>query len=138
MIVMVYPGVTMETTISRRALLAGGAALLGRAAAREKLKVAIFSKHLQFIDGEELAKTAAELGFDGIDITVRKGGHVEPERVKQDLPKLVAIIRQQGLEVPMVTTDIADADTPFAEDVIRAASELGTRYYRFGAFKYAA
>ena len=38
----------------------------------------------------------------------------------------------------MVTTDIADADTPFAEDVIRAASELGTRYYRFGAFKYAA
>lgn len=129
----------MEPTISRRTLLAGGAALLGRtAAAKEKLKVAIFSKHLQFVEGEELAKTSAELGFDGIDITVRKGGHVEPERVKQDLPKLVATIKKQGLEVPMVTTDIADADTPFAEDVIRTASELGTRYYRFGAFKYAA
>jgi sugar phosphate isomerase/epimerase len=129
----------MEPTISRRTLLAGGAALLGRAAtAKEKLKVAIFSKHLQFVEGEELAKTSAELGFDGIDITVRKGGHVEPERVKQDLPRLVAIIKKQGLDVPMVTTDIADVETPFAEDVIRTASELGTRYYRFGAFKYTA
>jgi sugar phosphate isomerase/epimerase len=129
----------MESKISRRTLLAGGAALMGRPMpARDKLKIAIFSKHLQFVDGEELAKTAAELGFDGIDITVRKGGHIEPERVKQDLPKLVAIIRQHGLDVPMITTDIADAETPFAEDVIRTASELGARYYRFGAFKYAA
>ena len=78
----------MEPKISRRTLLAGGAALFGPAAsAKAKLKVAIFSKHLQFVDGEELAKTSAELGFDGIDITVRKGGHVEPERVKQDLPQ---------------------------------------------------
>jgi sugar phosphate isomerase/epimerase len=127
----------METSISRRSLLASGAALLARpATAREKLKIAIFSKHLQFVEGEELAKTAAELGFDGIDITVRKGGHVEPERVKQDLPKLVAIIKKNGLQVPMVTTGIADAETPFAEDVIRTASELGTHHYRFGAFKY--
>jgi sugar phosphate isomerase/epimerase len=129
----------MESKISRRTLFAGGAALLSSAVmAREKLKVAIFSKHLQFVDGDELATTAAGLGFDGIDITVRKGGHVEPERVRQDLPRLVAAIRKAGLDVPMVTTDIADASTPFAEDVIRTASELGARYYRFGAFKYAA
>ena len=124
---------------SRRTLLAGGAALLARrpASAKEKLKVAIFSKHLQFLQGEELAKGAAEIGFDGIDITVRKGGHVEPERVRQDLPPLVATIRQQGLEVPMVTTDIADAETPFAEDIVKTTAELGIRHYRFGAFKYA-
>jgi L-ribulose-5-phosphate 3-epimerase len=119
--------------------MAGAAVLLARpAAAREKLKVAIFSKHLQFVQGAELAGAAAELGFDAIDITVRKGGHVAPERVKQELPPLVATIRQRGLEVPMITTDIVDAETPFAEEIVRTASELGIRRYRFGGFKYAA
>ena len=123
--------------LSRRTLLAGGALLLARnLPAKQKLKVAIFSKHLQFVQGEELAKTAAELGFDGIDITARKGGHVEPASVARDLPPLVKVIRAQGLEVPMITTDIADTETPFAEDLLKAASALGIRYYRFGAFKW--
>jgi sugar phosphate isomerase/epimerase len=125
--------------LSRRSVLAGAAALLASsAAAREKLKVAIFSKHLQFVQGADLAKAAAELGFDGVDITVRKGGHVSPERVRQHLPPLVAALRQKGLEVPMITTEIVDADTPFAEDMVRTAAELGIRHYRFGGFKYAA
>ena len=123
--------------LSRRALLAGGALLLGgRLPAKTKLKVTIFSKHLQFVQGEDLAKTAAEIGFDAIDITARKGGHVEPASVATDLPALVNIIRAHGLEVPMITTDIADAETPFTDDLLKAASALGIRNYRFGAFKW--
>ena len=128
-----------EAHFSRRSLLAGAAALLAQSAqAAPKLKVTIFSKHLQFVQGEELAQAAASLGFEGVDITVRKGGHVAPERVKQELPGLVAAIRQHGLEVPMVTTDILDSETPFAEDIVRTAAELGIRHYRFGGFKYEA
>jgi len=128
-----------EAHFSRRSLLAGAAALLAQSAqAAPKLKVTIFSKHLQFVQGEELAQAAASLGFDGVDITVRKGGHVAPQRVKQELPGLVAAIRQHGLEVPMVTTDILDSETPFAEDIVRTAAELGIRHYRFGGFKYEA
>jgi sugar phosphate isomerase/epimerase len=128
-----------EVSLSRRSLFAGAAALLARpAGAAPKLKVAIFSKHLQFVQGAELARAAADLGFDAVDITVRKGGHVVPERVRQDLPGLVAAIRQHGLEVPMVTTDILDPETPFAEDIVRTAAELGIRHYRFGGFKYTA
>jgi sugar phosphate isomerase/epimerase len=128
-----------DSRISRRAVLAAAAALAAtpvRAAA--KLKVAIFSKHLQFVQGAELAQAAAGIGFDAIDITVRKGGHVAPERVRQDLPGLVKTIRAHGLEVPMVTTDILDAQTPYAEDIVGTAAELGVRHYRFGGFKYAA
>ncbi len=98
--------------------------------------VSIFSKHLQFLQGEALANAAATMGFDGIDLTVRKGGHVEPARVRQDLPELVSIIRDHGLQVPMVTTDIADAGSPFAEDILRTISELGIHHYRWGGFKY--
>ena len=123
--------------LSRRALLATGAALLSHPLpAKEKLKVAIFSKHLQFLQGEALAKAVADLGFDGVDITVRKGGHVEPARVAQDLPPLAAIFKQHGLEVPMITTDIVDAETPFTEDILKTMAGLGIRNYRFGAFKW--
>src|SRR5579859_2857846 len=103
-----------DYAFSRRALLSTGAALCASGmTAPPKLKVAIFSKHLQFLQGDALAAGAAEIGFDGIDLAVRKGGHIEPARVRQGLPKLVAAIRQHGLEVPMLTTDIVDADTPF-------------------------
>jgi sugar phosphate isomerase/epimerase len=141
----------MEQTngISRRSLLAGAsvaAAGLPTAGAQtvsiaptnreQKLKVAIFSKHLLFLRGAALAEGAASIGFDGIDLAVRKGGHVEPERVKQDLPGLVATIRQHGLEVPMLTTDIIDDKSPNAEDIVSTMAELGIRHYRWGGFKY--
>jgi len=100
------------------------------------LKVAIFSKHLQFVEGDELARVAAGMGFDGIDVTVRAGGHVDPARVAEDLPALVTLIRRNGLEVPMVTTDIVDAASPNAKQVLRTLSSLGIRYYRWGGFKY--
>src|SRR5258708_3001490 len=100
--------------ITRRTLLQSAAALTttpGAGAqsppqlAPPKLKISIFCKNVEFLEGEDLAKGAAEIGVEGIDLAVRKGGHVEPERVKQDLPPLVALIRQHGLEVPMLTTD---------------------------------
>jgi sugar phosphate isomerase/epimerase len=123
--------------ISRRAVLAGGALLLAPAArAKTKLKVAIFSKHLQFLKGEDLAAAAAGIGFDGVDLSLRAGGHIEPATVAMDLPALVAILRAHGLEVPMVTTAIADTETPFTEDTLKAASQLGIRNYRFGAYKW--
>ena len=106
------------------------------ARAKDRLKVAVFSKHLQFVQGDELAQAAAQIGFDGVDITLRAGGHVEPATVAKDLPALVAILRKHGLEVPMVTTGIADADTPFTEDILKAASQLGIRNYRFGDYKW--
>src|SRR5882757_7192424 len=126
------PNNNIHSAISRRTLMAGGAvagaALLGQAKAAEakaggpKPKVAIFSKHLLFLKGDALAAGAAEMGFDGIDLAVRKGGHVEPDRVREDLPKLVATIRQHGLEVPMLTTDIADTESPHAEDILKTMS----------------
>jgi sugar phosphate isomerase/epimerase len=129
-----------DYAFSRRALLSTGVALCARAAEEKaavgKLKVTIFSKHLQFLRGEALAIGAAEMGFDGIDLAVRKGGHVEPERVRQDLPNLVAIIRSHGLEVPMLTTDIVDAETPHAEDVLKVMTELGIHNYRWNNFRY--
>src|SRR5260370_35725779 len=102
---MLFFSRALERTISRRAVLAAGATLLSQARSnaadekhsKSKLKVAIFSKHLQFLAGEDLAKAAAEIGFDGIDLTVRKGGHVEADRVRKKLPRLVTCIRVHSI-----------------------------------------
>ncbi len=101
------------------------------------LKVCVFSKHLQFLDWEGMAQTAREIGFDGVDLTVRNGGHVLPERVERDLPKAAEVIRKAGLALPMVTAGIVDADSPHAESMLRTIGGLGIPCYRWGGFRYA-
>jgi sugar phosphate isomerase/epimerase len=123
------------TVVSRREMLAMGTAALAGAAEKPALpKICIFSKHLQWLNIADAATLAAEIGFDGVDITVRDGGHVQPERTAIELPKAVEAVRKAGLEVPMITTGIVDAHSPYAEDILRTASGLNIRRYRWGGF----
>lgn len=101
-----------------------------------QLPLCIFSKHLQFLDYEAMAETAAEIGFDGVDLTVRPGGHVLPENVERDLPRAVEAVRQAGLEVNMMTTRITDPKDQYTEPILKTASRLGIRYYRMGYIRY--
>src|SRR5215471_21767251 len=81
--------------IPRRDLLAaisattllGARGLPAAAATAGPLKISVFSKHFQWTNCREMAAIAKEIGFDGIDLTVRQSGHVLPERVEEDLPK---------------------------------------------------
>lgn len=96
----------------------------------------IFSKCLQFLDYEELGEAIAKIGFDGADLTVRKGGHVLPENVKVDLPRAVKALRKAGVDVPMIVTDIIDPEDKLTEHILSTASDLGIKYYRMGYFRY--
>lgn len=98
--------------------------------------ISIFSKHLQWLDYPEMAETAAELGFDGVDLTVRPGGHVLPERVTQDLPRAVKAVRDAGLEIPMISTAVTAADEEHTEAILKTAGELGIQNYRMGWIPY--
>jgi len=102
----------------------------------KKLEVCIFSKHLQFLDCKTLGEKVAEMGFDGIDLTVRAGGHVEPATVKTDLPKAVAEIEKGGSKVIMLATTIESAKNPLDVNVLEAAAACGIKYYRPAWFKY--
>ncbi|MBI4556806.1 MAG: sugar phosphate isomerase/epimerase [Candidatus Hydrogenedentes bacterium] len=103
----------------------------------KKPLVCAFSKHLQFLDYAALAKKSKELGLDGLDLTVRKGGHVEPANVARDLPRAVEAICAEGLEVPMITTNLHRGDDPDARPILEAASRLGIPYFRIGGQNYA-
>jgi L-ribulose-5-phosphate 3-epimerase len=101
-----------------------------------KNKICAFSKLFQFLNYDQLSEVFAAAGLDGIDLTVRPDGHVEPENVRVDLPKAVKAARNQGIEVYMMTTAITDAESKLNEEVLKTAASLGVKYYRLGYLNY--
>jgi len=83
-----------------------------------------------------MAEAAASLGFDGVDLTVRPGGHVLPERVRTDLPLAMQAIRKAGFSPGLMTTSILDAKQPHTEEILRVASEEGIKAYRLGYYNF--
>lgn len=97
----------------------------------------LFSKHLPQLNWQELAKTVKQLGFGGVDLTVRAQGHVLPERAAEDLPQAVAAIRKAGLSVPMITTNLLSATDPTAKPILATAGKLKIPFLKPGYYKYA-
>jgi sugar phosphate isomerase/epimerase len=100
--------------------------------AAEPFSISIFSKCLHWMGYEEMAEALAKMGFDGIDLTVRPDGHVEPLKVETDLPAVVKAAQKAGIQVTMLTTAITDPDDPLTERILKTASALGIKYYRMG------
>ncbi len=101
-----------------------------------KGQLCFFSKHLPDADWARLGKLVKQLGCDGVDLTVRPGGHVLPERATEDLPKAVAAIRAAGLSVPMITTGLLSANDPAAKPTLSTAGKLGIPFLKPGYWKY--
>ena len=96
-----------------------------------------FSKHLPNMDGPRLGRTMKTLGFDGVDLTVRPGGHIDPKRVALDLPPFVEKIRKEGVSVPMITTEILSDADPVARPTLETAAALGIPFFKPGYYRYA-
>jgi sugar phosphate isomerase/epimerase len=104
--------------------------------AEKPLKIHIFSKHLQFLNYRDMAEAAAEMGFDGIDLTVRPNGHVLPERVETDLPKAVEAMKKVNFVPSLMTTAVDDAGDSTDRKVLDVAAILGFKFYRMNYFSY--
>lgn len=100
------------------------------------LDVSIFSKHLQFLDIKEAGQVAAELGFNGIDLTVRPKGHILPKDVTSSLAPAIRDIEKSGSSCKMITTAIDNAKKKEDVNIIKTAGDLGVNYYRMNWFKY--
>jgi sugar phosphate isomerase/epimerase len=103
---------------------------------QKRFKLLAFTKPFQQLGPEETADLISNVGWDGVEMPVRKAGQVLPEKVEDDLPKFVEALRKRGRELSIATTDVT-AVTPLNEKVLRAVSKLGIKRYRLGAFDYA-
>jgi len=134
---------------SRREFVGVGAATLaagvfarpGRAAEATRAgfpgTLCLFSKHLPDLDALHLARAVKGLGFAGVDLTVRPGGHVLPDRAPADLPPFLRTLREEGLQVPMITTALVSANEPSARPILETAGRHQVSFFKPGYYKYA-
>lgn len=134
---------TRRNFIKTTAAFAGGAVILGSGQSfasspmnNTELDISIFSKHLQFLNYKNMAEAAKEIGFKGVDLTVRPKGHVLPERVVEDLPKAAKALNEYDLTPNMFTSNVSDAGNPLHQDVLKAAAKEGFKCYRTNWLKY--
>ena len=95
-----------------------------------------FSKHLPGLGARDMARAVKPLGFAGVDLTVRAGGHIAPERAAEDLPAFLAAIRGEGVEVPMITTGLLAASDPTARPIVETAGRHQVRFLKPGYYRY--
>jgi len=114
-----------NTSVSAAAAAAGGP------------RFCFFSKHLSDLSVSDLASAVIDMGYDAIDLTVRPGGHVLPEKVTDDLPRALDTIRAKGTSVAMITTGLVSPTEPTARPILQAAAKAGIKLVKPGYWKYA-
>jgi L-ribulose-5-phosphate 3-epimerase len=121
----------------RREFLAAAAAVPAAASATKlRPTVAVFSKPLQKLGCDELGRAIRRCGLRHVDLTVRPGGHVLPERVREDLPRAVQALDAQGVGTAMITTAITSASDPTARPILSEAARLKIPLYKLGYWRY--
>ncbi len=80
--------------------------------------VTVFTKPWPEKSLPELADLVAGLGLDGIELPVRPGFQVTPEKVAAELPKAAKIFKERGLAIRSVAG-------PEEETTVRAMGEAG-------------
>lgn len=96
--------------------------------------IAIFEKAFEGLTFAELADAVAATGADGVEATIRPGGHVEPEEAVEQLPRMVEALRSRGKRVIIAATDIHSVDQPHAETLLNTLKQNGVDHYRLGYY----
>jgi sugar phosphate isomerase/epimerase len=100
------------------------------------MRTIMFTKHLQSMSIGDAGRAIKALGFEGVELTVRPGGHVLPERVDEDLPRAVDELGELGLQVPALVVEIHDRQEAYSVAVCRAAGRVGARELRTSSARY--
>jgi sugar phosphate isomerase/epimerase len=86
---------------------------------------------------DEMAQTLDEIGLD-LELTLRKQGHITPEKAPDELPAMVAALAKKNRRILWVALDTVRPDEPHWEKAIRVAKQLGIPQYRHRGFQYQA
>lgn len=132
--------------MERRELLKLGGLALGVAgagsaqdsSATRKIRIDAYSRTLHWLrKPEEVAEACHRIGNTTLDLTVRSyPGHVQPEKVKTDLPPFVKTLAQNNIKVTVLGADIVDDQTPYVEEMLGTASSLGIRFNWWRGFRF--
>jgi len=106
--------------------------------ARATPMICAFSQNLIKVPYPELGLIAQQIGYDGVDLTVMDGGHVDPHITNVDLVRAIESVRGAGLEVPMITTTITTTNEQTAYPILAITGHTQVHLYRLGFWPYGA
>jgi sugar phosphate isomerase/epimerase len=133
---------------NRRAFLQTAGSALAGVALRPALRAAttaptapldlsIFTKHFIGLPFEQIAEIVATLGASGIEAPIRPGGHIEPAKVEDELPKFVEVLKKHGLRINVLTSGINSvSEATRTESILRTAKALGIPRFRMNYYLY--
>jgi len=92
----------------------------------KNIEFTVFTKPWRF-DLPKLAHHVKSMGFDGVEIPVRPGFQVEPDRIEKDLPKAAHIFADHGLRIgsiagpttPQTVAACAAANVPMIRTIVK-------------------
>lgn len=99
------------------------------------MKIIAFTKSFQSWPIPVVCHRFKEIGLDGLDLTVRPRGHIEPENVAEELPLAAKAALEAGTEIFLITTAITEP-TPEAEAILATAGKLGITHFKLGYYRY--
>jgi L-ribulose-5-phosphate 3-epimerase len=100
--------------------------------------VCLYSPVLIKIPYEELGRFLRGMGVDGCDLSVMRGGHINPDQSSVDMMRGVESITGVGLDVPVITTSYTSLADPTIRNVMAICGEMGVPVMRTGIWKYGA
>ena len=117
------PGARVTPDIEKDRMKAGAPPLL-----------CLYSGCLAKIPFPQLPDIVGGMGYDGMDLTVMKGGHVDPSQYMVFLDRAFQTFQDAGLEVPMVTTSFTSPSQVYAYPIFSVSGQLGARFCRLGTW----
>jgi L-ribulose-5-phosphate 3-epimerase len=102
------------------------------------VKTIVFSKLFQQKSPPELVELAHSIGIDGYDLTVRAGHPVNPDNAEAELPRVAALMRQNGLDIPMITGEggLLEPSHPTALPILRGMDRADVRLLKLGYWHF--
>jgi sugar phosphate isomerase/epimerase len=99
--------------------------------------VCLYSQHLIKVEYEAVGMVLRDLGFDGCNMAIVPGSHLEPSSSQTDLMRAMEAVSGVGLEVAIVTMPATSGNDPLGRQILGIAGFMGVPLFRPGYWKYA-
>ncbi len=96
--------------------------------------IAIFEKVFEGLSYEELASAIEEIGADGVEATIRPGGHIEPEQAAQEVPLMQQAMKERGKRIVIAATHIRSIEDPQTIPLLETLKANDITHYRMGHY----
>jgi sugar phosphate isomerase/epimerase len=96
----------------------------------------LYSDQLLKVGYEEMAGMVRSLGFDGVELMVQPGGHIEPEHADLHLERGIEAMTGSGVDVYAVSTSFTSPADPTLRLALEWGGEMGVPVFRPGDWKF--